>query len=142
MALTPKQLKYCRERAKGKGYADAYKDAGYCPNTSTRDKKHNAYNLENCKGGISDQIKAKINELTELAEQGAILDRRQKQAMLTKITLDENNDMPDRLRAMDQLNRMSGEYTDNVRTQVSGKIDMTFEEKLAAIQADMENETA
>lgn len=141
MALTMKQKKYCQERAKGKGYADAYESAGYCPNTSRRDKKINAYHMENA-SDHSEEIKAKIKELTDLADEKAILGRVQKQALLTKIALNDNNDMPDRLRALDQLNRMSGEYTDTVRTQVSGKIDMTFEEKLAAIQADMENETA
>lgn len=140
MALTPKQLKYCRERARGKGLADAYESAGYGPNTSRRDKKQNAYALENQKP-ISAEIKAKINELTDLANEKAILDRAQKQALLTTIALDEDNDMPDRLRAMDQLNRMNGDYTDNIRTQVSGKVDLTFEEKLAAIQADMDETT-
>lgn len=139
MALSQKQLRYCRERAKGKGYADAYADAGYCPNTSRDDQLHNAYTMENVRGHAS-EIKAKIKELTDLADQGAILNRRQRQAMLSRIALNEANDMPDRLRSIDQLNRMGGDYTDNVRTAVTGEVKLTLEEKLAAWEAAMGNE--
>ena len=141
MALNARQLKYCRERAKGKGLADAYKDAGYGANSSRKSLTQNADTLEKRSAHVA-EIRAKIKELTELAEEKAILDRTQKQALLTKIALNDENDMPDRLRALDQLNRMNGEYTDNVRTQVSGDVKLTLEEKLAAWEAAMGNEEA
>lgn len=142
MALNARQRKYCRERANGASYAEAYRKAGFGPNASDMTRKHNAYNMENMDGALSEKIQAEIKRLQDLADKKAILTREQRQAILTEWALNSDNDMPDRLRSMDQLNRMSGDYTDTVRTQVSGKIDMTFEEKLAAIQADMENETA
>lgn len=138
MALTMRQKKYCQERAKGKGYADAYESAGYCPNTSRRDKRINAYHLENS-SDHAEEIKAKIKELTDLADEKAILGRMQKQALLTKIALNDSNDMPDRLRALDQLNRMNGEYTDNIRTAVNAKVEMDYKDRIAAIKADIEN---
>lgn len=139
MALNARQKKYCRLRAEGKGYEEAYTGAGYGAGTKNKtDRKHNAFNMENLKSQ-SAEIKARIKELQQQAEEGAILKRAERQALLTKIALNPDNDMPDRLRSLDQLNRMSGDYTDTVRTQVSGKIDMTFEEKLALIQSDLEN---
>lgn len=140
MALTAKQKKYCQGRAMGKTLSQAFKDAGYGPNSCTKTLMQNADRMEK-RSAHAKEIQAEIARLREMAEQDAILDRRQRQALLTEIALNSENDMPDRLRSLDQLNRMSGDYTDTVRTQVTGKIDMTFEEKLAAIQADMENET-
>ena len=67
--------------------------------------------------------------------------REQRQAILTEWALDPSNDMPDRLRSMDQLNRMSGDYTDTVRTQVTGQVKMSLAEKLEAWDAAMNNET-
>lgn len=139
MALTPKQKKYCRLRAEGMPRGKAYKAAGYSsPQASMRTADANAKQLETIKG-CSPEVRAEIERLRQQAEEGAILKRAERQALLTKIALNPDNDMPDRLRSLDQLNRMSGDYTDTVRTQVSGKIDMTFEEKLALIQSDLEN---
>lgn len=133
MALTKMQKAFARGRAEGKTLVQAYEDAGYGPNTSIQSKSVNA-----CRLGKNIEVQAEIKRLQEQAEQGAILKREQRQALLTEFALNENNDMPDRLRSLDQLNRMSGDYTDTVRTQVSGKVEMTFEEKLALIKQNMD----
>lgn len=139
MALNTRQKKYCRLRAEGKGYEEAYTGAGYGAGTKNKDdRKHNAYNMEHM-GNQSAEIKAKIKELQDLADEGAILNRRQKQAWLTQTALNAENDMPDRLRAMDQLNRMTGEYTDTIRTTVNAKVEMTYADRLATMKTDLEN---
>lgn len=142
MALNARQKKYCRLRAEGMPKGKAYKAAGFSsPEAAMGTARNKAARLEH-EYACSAEVRAEIERLRQQAEEGAILKRAERQALLTKIALNPDNDMPDRLRSLDQLNRMSGDYTDTVRTQVSGKIDMTFEEKLALIQSDMENETS
>ena len=140
MALTAKQKKYCQGRAMGKSLSQAFKDAGYGPNSCTKTLKQNADRMEK-RSAHAKEIQAEIARLREMAEQDAILDRRQRQALLTEIALNSENDMPDRLRSLDQLNRMSGDYTDTVRTEVSGKIEMSYADRIAAIRADLNEET-
>lgn len=140
MALSERQKKYCQGRAMGKTRSQAFKDAGYGPNSSRKTLRQNAETLEK-RRPISAEIRAEIQRLKDMAEQDAILDRRQRQALLTEIALNSNNDMPDRLRSLDQLNRMSGDYTDTVRTEVSGKLEMNYADRIAAIRADLDETT-
>lgn len=117
--------------------AEAYTDAGYAscgPLTRT-----NAYQLENIRG-ISPQIRAEIDRLKKLAEDGAILDRQQRQAMLTEIALDTEEKTDNRLRAADMLNRMSGDYTDNIRSESVTKVQLSYEEKKAMLEAALRGE--
>ncbi len=134
--LSKKQQKFCEGIMEGKDNYNAYKDAGYSTKGSYNVVKANAHHLKKNK-----YVQKELERLEALAEAGAILRREQRQAILTEWALDPNNDMPDRLRSMDQLNRMSGDYTDTVRTQVTGQVKMSLAEKLEAWDAAMNNET-
>lgn len=136
-ALTEKQKRFARGIVEGKSNSEAYKDAGYCRNGNATTIFTNAYHLKN-----EEKIQAEIARLRSLAEKRAILNREERQALLTEIAVEKKNDMPDRLRAMDQLNRMSGDYTDTIRTTVNAKVEMTYAERLATMKADLDNETA
>lgn len=114
--LTRMQKKFARERAKGKSYAEAYGDAGYGSGTSEENKRKNAYKLENVSAS-ADMIKSEIARLQKLADEGAIAERRHRQAILTEILLNSEEATADRLRASDQLARMSGDYTDRIQTE-------------------------
>ena len=126
--LTVMQKAYCKLRAEGKSRPDAYLEAGYKAANGREDANHNAYNMEVVRP-CSKKIQEEIARLQAQAEDGAILRREQRQALLTKIALDEGEKTDNRLRAADMLNRMSGDYTDRVEQVVSGALAMSYEER-------------
>lgn len=137
--LTAKQRKYAERRAAGDSYADAY-NAAYDDHGGTRKTAAtNAENLEK-RSAAAPAIMARIAELRAAAERGAILKREERQALLTEIATNEGETTRDRIRALDQLNRMSGDYTENTRVTLSGGVTMTYAERLEAIRAELSGE--
>lgn len=55
-----------------------------------------------------------IKQLTEDAQTARIMTARERQALLSDIAKDGKNDPADRIRAVDTLNKMTGEYTQKV----------------------------
>lgn len=131
--LTEKQRRYAERRAAGESLAEAYNGAGYNPNGNRDTARHNADNLER-RSAAAEAIQARIRELREAAERGAILKREERQALLTRIATDESERTRDRMTAIDQLNRMEGAYTDNLRTTIDGGVVLSYEERIAAIK--------
>lgn len=137
--LTQMQEKYCQERANGADYATAWGNAGYSTKCKRSNQRSDAYHMEVTKPSAP-LIQARIKELQAAAEEGAILDRQARQAFLTGIALDENEKTDNRLRAADMLNRMSGDYTDTVRSVVSGGVSLTYEERMKLIEDQLKGE--
>lgn len=137
--LTQMQEKYCQERANGADYATAWANAGYSTKCKRANQRSDAYHMEVTKPSAP-LIQARIKELQKAAEEGAILDRKARQAFLTGIALDETEKTDNRLRAADMLNRMSGDYTDNVRSTVTGGVELTYEERKRLIEDSLSEE--
>lgn len=55
-----------------------------------------------------------IRTLTEDAQTARIMTARERQATLSDIAKDKQNELSDRIRAIDTLNKMTGEYTQKV----------------------------
>ncbi len=55
-----------------------------------------------------------IKQLTEAAQTARIMTARERQAILSDMAKDKQNELPDRIRAIDTLNKMTGEYTQKV----------------------------
>ncbi len=55
-----------------------------------------------------------IKQLTEAAQTARIMTARERQAILSDIAKDKQNELSDRIRAIDTLNKMTGEYTQKV----------------------------
>lgn len=55
-----------------------------------------------------------IKQLTEDAQTARIMTARERQALLSDIANDKQNELSDRIRAIDTLNKMTGEYTQKV----------------------------
>lgn len=55
-----------------------------------------------------------IKQLTEDAQTARIMTARERQAILSDIAKDNQNELSDRIRAIDTLNKMTGEYTQKV----------------------------
>lgn len=130
--LTHKQDNYCRERASGKGYAAAYKAAGYSPNQSRNTAERHAYALEHESGATSDKILARIDYYQRQADRGAIMDLRQIQAQLSEIANGEKETTGAKLKALDQLARMQGGYTDRTEQVITGGLSIEDKTRAAA----------
>ena len=55
-----------------------------------------------------------IRTLTEDAQTARIMTARERQALLSDIAKDKQNELSDRIRAIDTLNKMTGEYTQKI----------------------------
>lgn len=126
--LTPKQRKYCRERAKGKNQREAFEAAGYGPGSSRKTKTEEACRMEKLP-----KIQAELARLTALAEAGAVLDRQQRIAILSEMALDEDRKDDSRQRALDMLNKMGGDYTDRQIIEAHADVQLSYEEKRQAV---------
>ncbi len=76
------------------------------------------------------EIAEYIKELTEKAQDDRILTAKDRQVMLSDIANNEGLLTADRIRAIDTLNKMTGEYTMKVDTTVktSSKLDDVFKQ--------------
>ena len=126
--LTAKQAEYARRRARGESYSSAYVGAGYSPVGGVKVATDNAYTLEH-RSAASTEILQKIQALRERADRGAVMDRQARVALLSSMALDETARPDDRLRAVDILNRMHGDYTDRTEVRYSGGLSLSYEER-------------
>lgn len=136
--LTAKQEKYCLNVAKGMTYIDAYKDA---------------YNTENMKDDViyvkaselnkNGKISVRIEELRSKAEDEAIMSAIERKKWLTKVingevthtSYDSNGKayeneayISDKLKALDTLNKMDGEYTTKIEADIQTEIIVEFDD--------------
>ena len=133
--LTQKQKAYARERARGKELADAYTSAGYSASQTKDAQKKNAWILENTSAS-ADAIRARIEDLQRRADAGAVLDRKARLGLLADFALDDSKEDANRLRAVDMLNRMHGDYTDRLQTE--NTISLSYADRLDAIADSIE----
>ncbi len=59
-----------------------------------------------------------IKQLTEDAQTARIMTARERQAILSDIAKDAQNELSDRIRAIDTLNKMTGEYVAKIQAEV------------------------
>ena len=112
--LTARQELYCNSRVAGDTQRDAYRAAGYQPNASDKTADEAACRLESLP-----QIKARLQHLQDIANQGALMTSDQRKAALLEFWQDDSKSDKDRLKALDMLNRMSGDYIDKRETSVT-----------------------
>lgn len=63
-----------------------------------------------------------IRQLSEKAQDGRIISARERQALLSDMAKDTENAPSDRIRAIDTLNKMTGEYTVKVNADVKSSV--------------------
>ena len=89
--------------------ADAARTAGYSESYAAHRTDELLRNVE---------IAAYIKQLSEAAQTARIMTARARQELLSDIARDEDNAAADRIRAVDTLNKMTGEYTTKVEASV------------------------
>ena len=108
--LTPKQELFVQNLVKGMSQREAYK---------------NSYNAKNMKDEVIDnnastlfknnEISIRYKELIKEADDKAIMTAKERKIWLTKMIDSPNASNTDRLKALDLLNKMGGEYIEKVQ---------------------------
>ena len=106
------QENFCVEFVRCGNATEAYKKAGYKVRSDNTAAVCAAKLLRNAK------VQSRIAELREELDSHKIMDAAERRELLTQFARDEETAKPDRLKAMDLLNKMDGVYIN--KTQVSG----------------------
>jgi phage terminase small subunit len=118
--LTAKEEKFCQSIAiENMTQIDAYKKSYNAENMSDKVCSNKASLLMQ-KG----DIRVKIDELRKEARNDKIINTIQKKELLTQWIYEMDSSKADRLKAMDILNKMDGEYIEKVEAKQDIKISM------------------
>lgn len=117
--LTPKQEKFVQGIVDGKTQTDAYKSAYNTAKMSDSSIYQEASRLMG-----NPQISARINELRQRIEDASIMSAKDRAKWLTETINHVDVSMPDKLKALDILNKMTGEYVQKVQAGVSQEIEV------------------
>ena len=122
--MTAKEEKFCLDVSSGMTLSDAYRDAYNAENMKDKTINNRAYELS-----LKGEIKGRIEQLREEAKNDRIMSTIQKKELLTQWILEAESSKADRLKALDILNKMDGEYI----TRIEGKMNVSYEESLKEV---------
>ncbi|MGN0501472.1 MAG: terminase small subunit [Ruminococcus sp.] len=107
--------------ARQKKFAEYYAQSGNTVQSAIKaGYSENYANTNACKLLENDRVLKYIKELTAKAQQDRIITAVERQAILSDIAKSKDEETPDRIRAIDTLNKMTGEYLNKV--EVSGTL--------------------
>lgn len=119
--LTPKQEAFAKAIAiEGMNYSEAYKKAYNAENMLPKTITEKASRLV-----AQDNIGARIAELRKEIDNPAILTAIQRKTILTEIA--RSGDANARIKAIDILNKMSGEYVTKIDADVNADVSINIE---------------
>lgn len=110
--LNARQKRFAEYYAQSGNAADSARKAGYSDSYAEHRTDEMLRNVE---------ISAYIRELTEKSKDERIMTAKDRQVLLSDIANDSENEPSDRIRAVDTLNKMTGEYLSKV--EISGGLD-------------------
>lgn len=117
--LTPKQEKFCHAIVDGKSQAEAYKEA-----YSTKNMADSTVYQEASRLMDNPNISARIAELRERIDNKLVMSAKKRAEKLTEFI---NNDDPSiAMKAIDILNKMTGEYVQKVEASVEQEIEVNI----------------
>lgn len=119
--LTARQKAFARARADGKTLKESYTQAGYSTEGKEKTYTENAFRLSN-----TEKVREEIERLQRQVDAGNILSREQRLAMLSELASDADGctGKKDRLRALDMLAKMHGDYSETVVNRIDGAIEI------------------
>ena len=116
--LNARQRKFAEYYAQSGNAAESARKAGYSESYAEHRTDEMLRNVE---------ISAYIKELSEKLKDERIMTAKDRQVLLSDIARDDENEPNDRIKAVDTLNKMTGEYT----VKVDAKVEQS--EKLADV---------
>lgn len=112
--LTPKQEKFVQNIIQGMSQADAYRSAYSCKNMTDNSIYVNASKL------VADaKVAQRLKELREQLAKPSIMSAQERLEWLTQRIDDEEVDINAKLKAIDIMNKMQGEYVQRVTASVT-----------------------
>ena len=102
-----------------KKFAEYYAQSGNTVQSAIKAGYSQKYaNADACKILENPRVAEYIRQLTEVEQDKRIMTAKERQALLSDIAKDDEYSPADRIRAIDTLNKMTGEYTVKVDTTV------------------------
>ncbi len=120
--LTAKQEKFVQGIIQGKTQADAYRDAYNCTNYTDNSVYVNSSKLMN-----DTKILQRINELREQIASSSIMTAQERLQWLTDLVQDSVTNTDAKLRAMEIMNKMTGEYVTKIEADVKNEVNISIE---------------
>lgn len=120
--LTPKQEAFVQNIIQGMSQADAYRSA--YPNNKMTDKTvwESASKLM-----ANPKVTARLSELRNELAKPSIMSAQERLEWLTERIADESIDINAKLKAIDIMNKMQGEYTQKVEAEVKNAVSINIE---------------
>jgi phage terminase small subunit len=121
--LTPKQELFVQSIIKGMSQADAYRTAYATKNMSDKTIHEAASRLM-----ADSKVSARVKELREQVDKETIMSAQKRLEWLTEAIGNKDIAVNDKLKAIDIMNRMQGEYIQKVETEVkNAKVNINIE---------------
>jgi phage terminase small subunit len=118
---TPKQEVFVQGIIKGLSQADAYREA-YKNRMSDKTIHEAASRLM-----ADSKIQARIKELREQMDKDTIMSAQKRLEWLTEAIGNKDISVADKLRAIDLMNKMQGEYVQKVEAEVTNAVNINIE---------------
>lgn len=120
--LTPKQEKFVQGIIEGKSQADAYRSAYSTKNMTDKSIWELSSRLMN-----DVKVQSRVNELRGKVMKSTIMSAQERMEWLTDLIKNTNEGTTDRLRAIDIINKMTGEYVTKIDADVKNDITINVE---------------
>jgi phage terminase small subunit len=120
--LTAKQEAFCQNIIQGMSQADAYRSA-YDASRMTDKTVHE----KACLLAGQDKIKTRITELRDKLSNENIMSAQKRMEWLTKLVMSAEASNGDKLKALDILNKMDGEYVQKIAAEVQTETTINIE---------------
>jgi phage terminase small subunit len=120
--LTPKQEVFARKVVEGMTQADAYRAAYSCKRMTDKTIWENASRLM-----ADSKVQARVKELRDKINDEAIMSAQKRLEWLTKVIQNDEESTGDRLKAIDLMNKMQGEYIQKIAADIETETTINIE---------------
>lgn len=120
--LTPKQEAFVQNIIQGMSQADAYRSAYSCKNMSDNSVYVNASKLAS-----DTKVALRLSELRNELAKPSIMSAQKRLEWLTQLIENAEEGTSDKLKAIDIMNKMSGEYVQKVEADVKQEFTINVE---------------
>ena len=120
--LTANQEKFVQNIINGMNQSDAYRNAYDCSNKSDKTVWEKASVLAS-----NDKVQARLAELRDRLATPSIMTAQKRLEWLTDVITGEGVSTTDKLRAIDLMNKMQGDYVQKIEAEVTKEVCINIE---------------
>ncbi len=120
--LTAKQEQFVKNIIDGMTQADAYRSAYDTSRMTDKTVHEKASRLM-----ADDKVRARLEELRDQMMTPSVMSAQKRLEWLTELVMSEEESTPDKLKAVDIMNKMQGEYVQKVQAEVTNAVNISIE---------------